>query len=299
MTREGKRRKLREDSSKPPHMPSSAGTSDMECLFTRNWHTSVRRLNEELLASETSYVDTAREACARLRVGVADFVIREAEWEVQRPVVPGAGRLQPIPVLKGKDAYFNSGPALRELAAVTGDPLLVPLFAETVKGVIQAETFLWKERGHSTPESYERHWEDAYKDACRYYSHLDRVRQAWFQFVGETQREGNLFVRFKNQTLYVCGNGEFLLTGLLSDSFHEMSIRISLNRELVVKKAGGVLLRVPDAVCKESTDFLQELVGVELKGISKKEMAGHLGKGQGCVHLIDLTFDAAQILTSL
>lgn len=270
----------------------------MECLFTRNWHTSVRRTNETLLTSETSYVDTAREACARLRVGVTDFVIRDAEWEVQRPVAPGAGKIQPIDVLKGKDAYFNSGPALRELAARDEDPLLVPLFAETVKGVIQAETFLWKERGYSTPENYERHWEDAYKDACRYYSHLDRVSQAWFQFVGETQRDGNLFVRFKNQTLYACGKSGFLLTGLLSDSFHEMSIRISLNREMVVEQAGGVLLRVPDAVCKESGDFLERLVGVGLKGISKKEMAGLLGKGQGCVHLIDLTFDAAQILSS-
>lgn len=268
----------------------------MECLFTRNWHTSARRVNEGLLQSETSYVDTKGEACARLRVGVPDFVIRDAEWEVQRPMGPGMGKIQSIDALKGKDAYFNSGPALRELAGAGNDPLLVPLFAETVKGVIQAETFLWQERGYSSPEKYEENWAVAYKDACRYYSHLDRVSQTWFQFVGETQREGNLFVRFKNQTLYARGNGEFLLTGLLSDSFHEISIRISLNREMVVEKAGGELLRVPDAVCKESGDFLERLVGVGLKGISKKGMAELLGKGQGCVHLIDLTFDAAQIL---
>jgi hypothetical protein len=270
----------------------------MECLFTRNWYTSVRRRGE-LLDSETSYVDTKREASARLRVGVADFIIRDAEWEEQRPVVPGARKVQPIHVLAGKDSYFNSGPALRELAADHDDPLMVPLFAETVKGVIQSETFLWEERGYPSPEKYERYWEEVYQGACRYYSHLDRLTQEWFQHVGETKREGNLFVRFKSQALYSLANGQFLLTGILSDSFHEMSVRFSLNQRMIVEKAEGVLLRVPDPVCKESSDFMKDLVGVELKGISKKEMAGLLGKGQGCVHLIDLAFDAAQILNSI
>jgi hypothetical protein len=265
-------------------------------LFRRNWYTFVRRAHGDLLESETSYVDTRREAVARLRVGVSDFVIRDAEWEEQRPVVPGADKARPVPVLRGKDAYFNAGPALRELASATDDPLLVPLFAETVKGVIQAETFLWEERGYPSAEAYEQGWAEAYRDYCRYYSNLDRVTQEWFQHVGATGREGNLFVRFKTQTLYALGDGRFLLDGNFSDSFHEISVHFTLDREMTVEQAEGILLRAPDPICKEATCFLRDLVGTRLKGIAKKDIAGLLGKGQGCVHVIDLTYDAAQIL---
>ncbi len=196
----------------------------------------------------------------------------------------------------GKEAYFNSGPALRELAAVTDDPLVVPLFAETIKGVIQAETFLWEERGYSSAEEYEQSWGEFYQDSCRYYSNLDRVTHAWFHNVGETKREGSLFVRFKTQTLYSLGNDTFLLSGNFNDSFHQISVAFTLDRDMAVQKAEGLLLRAPDAVCKESTVFLGDLLGLRLKGVSKKELANLLGKSQGCVHLIDLTFDAAQVL---
>src|SRR5690606_755253 len=119
-----------------------------------------------------------------------------------RPVSTGAKKKHSLPILRGKDAYFNAAPALRELASITEDPLHVPLFAETVKGFIQAETFLWKERGYSSTEEYNRRWAEAYQDSCRYYSNLDRVTQDWFHHVGATRRdEGNLFVRFKTQTL--------------------------------------------------------------------------------------------------
>lgn len=267
----------------------------MKCLFRRNWHTSVRRGDDDVLESETSYLDTNRESVARLRVGVSDFVIRDAEWEEQRPV-PEGRKVHPVPMLTGKDAYFNAGPALRELTAVTDDPLLAPLFAETVKGIIQAETFIWKERGYSSVEEYEKSWEESYKGSCRYYSNLDRLTQTWFEHVGETTREGNLFVRFKTQTLYSQGNDTFLLVGNFSDSFHQVSVTLTLDREMEVKKAEGNLLRAPDAVCKESAIFLEELVGLNLKGMTKKELANVLGREQGCVHVIDLTYDVAQVL---
>jgi hypothetical protein len=271
------------------------GAAKMESLFRRNWHTSVRRGNDDVLESETSYLDTNRESVARLRVGVSDFIIRDAEWEEQRPV-PVGRKIQPVPLLAGKDSYLNAGPALRELAAVTDDPLLVPLFAEAVKGIIQAETFLWKERGYSSIDEYEKGWEEFYRDSCRYYSNLDRVTQNWFHHVGETTREGSLFVRFKTQTLYFLGNDTFLLSGSFSDSFHQISLTLTLDREMKVTRAEGNLLRAPDAVCKESDVFLKDLVGLNLKSVTKKEIANVLGRDQGCVHVIDLTFDAAQVL---
>lgn len=241
-------------------------------------------------------MDTDREAAARIQVSVEDFIIRKAEWEEQRPLPRENEVIRPVQVLLGKDAYFNSGPVLRELAAVTGDSLVVSLFAETVKGIIQAETFLWAERGYPSADEYDRYWLESFQGNCRYYSNLDRVTQSWFQHLGVTSREGNLFVRFKTQTLYALANGKFLLNGIFSDSFHEVSVNLTLGLDMIVEAAEGNLLRAPDPVCKESNCFLADLVGVRLQGISKKDLAALLGKEHGCVHLIDVAFDAAQIL---
>ncbi len=77
----------------------------MECLFRRNWHTSVRRGNGEVLVAETSYLDTDRESMARLRIGLPDFVIQGAEWEEQRPV-PAGRKVRPVQILRGKGGVF-------------------------------------------------------------------------------------------------------------------------------------------------------------------------------------------------
>lgn len=104
------------------------------------------------------------------------------------------------------------------------------LFSETVKGIIQAETFLLHERGFASEQDYEHKWMNFY-------------------------------------------SGGF-----------------------IVEEADGVLLRTPDLVCRESAALLANLHGINLRRIAKKELAGILGKGQGCVHVIDLVCDCAQIL---
>ncbi len=269
----------------------------MNSLFQRNWYTSVQRSGDDMLQAETCYVDSEREAAARLLVNVKDFCVKEAVWEEHRTGgKPGTG-VRTVPVLHGQEAYFNAGAALQQVAQFLADPLAVPLFAETVKGVIQAETFLWDLRGYGSAEEYSRYWGKYYAGSCRYYSNLDRVETGWFEHVGEEQREGNLFVRFKTQTFYSLGEGAYLLTGNLSDSFHQVSVNLELAAEdWRVIRAAGTLHRTPDKVCREASGFLQELVGTGLKGLGKKEIAGLLGKGQGCVHLIDLVSDAVHIL---
>jgi len=266
----------------------------MKNIFQRNWYTEVRRSDNSLLKAKTSYVDTFREAVAHLSVDVNTFIIKEALWEEQRSSEPISVRNRLVTPLQGSEAYFNSGPALKEAAALLKDPLAVALFSETVKGIIQAETFLLNERGYSSEEEYDQKWSDFYLGSCRYYSNLDRVTKSWFEHVGESKRAGNLFVRFKTQSLFESEKGQRVMTGNLSDSFHEVNVCLKLEG-FIVKEADGVLLRTPDIVCREASSLLVNLTGTNLKGISKKELATILGKGQGCVHVIDLVNDCAQI----
>jgi len=267
----------------------------MKNSFQRNWYTEVRRSTNGLLKGKTSYVDTYREAVAHLSVDVNSFIIKEALWEEQRSREPISARTRLVTPLHGSEAYFNSGPALKEAAAFFKDPLAVALFSETVKGVIQAETFLLNERGYGSEDEYDQKWSDFYLGSCRYYSNLERVTKSWYEHVGESKRDGNLFVRFKTQSLFDLGNGQYLMTGNLSDSFHEVNVSLKLEGT-IVKEADGVLLRSPDIVCREAASLLDNLKGINLRGISKKELANLLGKGQGCVHVIDSVNDCVQIL---
>ncbi len=270
----------------------------MKNIFQRNWYTEVRRSDNGQLQAKTSYVDTTREATAHLLVDVNSFIIEEALWEEQKSSKPISARTRQVTPLQGSEAYFSSGPALREAATVLKDPLAVALFSETVKGIIQAETFLLSERGYSSEDEYDQKWTDFYLGSCRYYSNLDKVTSSWYEHVGESKRSGNLFVRFKTQSLFELREGQYLLIRNLSDSFHEVNVRLKLD-EFTVKEADRVLLRTPDIICREAASLLVNLHGLDIRGISKKELARLLGKGQGCVHVIDLVSDCTQIPDTL
>lgn len=267
----------------------------MKSLFQRNWYTEVRRSENGQLKAKTSYVDTYREAAAHLLVDINSYIIKEALWEEQRSLQPMSVRSRQVTPLIGSEAYFSSGPALKEIATFLDDPLAVALFSDTIKGIIQAETFLLEERGYVSEEDYCNKWTDINLGSCRFFSNLDRTTTSWFTHVGESKRDGNLFVRFKTQSLFGLGEEQYLLTGNLSDSFHEVNVNLKLD-EFTVKDADGVLLRAPDLVCKESASLLDNLHGINLRSSTKKEIASILCKGQGCIHVIDLVSDCAQIL---
>ncbi|EHQ91266.1 DUF2889 domain-containing protein [Desulfosporosinus youngiae] len=268
----------------------------MKNIAQRNWYTEVRRSGNGELTGKTSYVDTFREAAAYLLVDVHSFIINEAWWEEQRSSNPIPAQTRQVTPLQGTEAYFSSGPALKEAGAFLKDPLAAALFSETVKGIIQAETFLLSERGYNSEDDYTKKWSDFYAGSCRYYSNLDQVAKDWYEYIGGSKRTGNLFVRFKTQSLFELGENQYLLTGNLSDSFHEVNVSLRIDDEFIVKEADGVLLRSPDIICRETASLLVNLEGIKLKGMVKKELASILGNGQGCVHLIDLVNDCMQML---
>jgi len=268
----------------------------VECFFQRYWHTSIYRNGEKHLTGTTNYNDSNYELTASMLVNCNNFVIQDAFLERYRSTERTI-KMQRIPDLEGIEAYFGSGPRLRESLKTINDPVAASLFAETVRGIIQAETFLLRERGYASPEEYSKYWDDFYAGSCRYYSNLDRISCSWSDYAGGDEREHSLFTRFKSQHLFKLRSNMYLVVGSLSDSFHELNIILEVNLpDCRVLSAKGTFTRVPDAVCRESAAYLTELKEKELTGLSKKEIAGLLGKNQGCIHLIDIIHDAATTL---
>ncbi len=276
-------------------------------IFQRHWHTSVR-LNPPTsgntaaannadaaigaeqqpkgqLNAETIYRGTDCEVGARLRVDPISFKIMEATWETYSLPVT----ISDVPGLHGIEAYFNCGPAINKAVAHLG-PFPRALFKETIRGVIQSETFLLNERGFASAADYNKYWDKFYLNTCRYYSNLDRVSKTWDY--SDYKRTSILFNRFISQSVYAVPGDGYRVVATFSDSYHEMSVELDTENNLVITRADGILLRAPDNVCMEANVFLQQLAGYDANNPVKKQIAVVLGQGDGCVHLIDTVYDA-------
>ncbi|WP_161598037.1 DUF2889 domain-containing protein [Dethiobacter alkaliphilus] len=259
----------------------------------RNFHTTVKRDVKGTLIAETFYHEKGRQVIARLIINDKSFEILQAFLE-EFPQVDNES-VRVLDSLKGIKAYLGSGLSLRKAVDEHGDPLVLELFAETIRGVIQAETFLLKERGYESPTEYSGYWEKMYKGTCRYYSNLERVQQSWDNYSEVGYRDGYLFTRTKNYFLYEEAPDYYLICGGLSDTFHEMNITLKVKNGFI-KAAEGIMLRVPDVVCGEATMLLNNIIDMKVNKCSKKQLADLLGKGQGCVHLVDVVFDSINTL---
>ncbi len=264
----------------------------MHCIFQRFWHAAVRWEKNELCV-ETTYNGSDKELCARMIVDPVSFMIRQAWWEVYRASGQDYPSVTEIPGLKGVTAYFGCGEKLREVLAPLNFAEAKDLFAEGVRGVVQSETFLWKNRGYKSTQEYEEYWNNLYLDACRFYSNLDRVSHKWYEHVGYNNRSGSLFNRMKSQTMYL-NEKDFLLFGHLHDSFHSVAVELELEKEEgKIQSARGKILRAPDPVCAEAVVYMDQLKDTIPLEMKKKDIAFLLGGGDGCVHLIDLVSDGA------
>jgi len=268
----------------------------MDFLIQRFWHTSVLRDDEHYLTAKTSYMDSLMERLAVMRLEVSTFIISEA-W-LGRLGGPGdmGEKREYIDSMKGVKAYLGSGSQLRRALHGIKDEHERSLFNDSVIGVVQAETFLYRERGYDNAAKYNQAWEDFYVGSCRYYSNLHRISTSWGDYIGFPGREENLFDRCKSQQLYRDDEGSYVINGSLIDSFHQVNTSLKLDNGMKVIAARSELLKVPDEVCRESADQMANVTGLLLPGIAKKELAGLLGAGQGCVHLIDLLYDSVKTL---
>lgn len=258
------------------------------------WHTSVSVTGPETLSGKTVFLSTGMECTASLLVDLKTFKIKKARWEIYRG--PGGPLAASIDGLYGVEAYLGSGEDLRRAVIREGGPQALSLISEIVRGIIQAETFLYKERGYKDAKSYDEFWSSIYKDSCCYYSNLDRVSVRWEEHIsGQERFNHNLYNKFKTVSISE-GAGFFQAEAGLSDSFHELGLSMTMDKESrTVTLAHCRLLRAPDPVCYEAADYARDLIGHK-PSPSKKETAKILGGSQGCIHMIDLCHDLSTVL---
>lgn len=267
----------------------------MPNILQRHWHTSVRQVTDDVLEAQTVYCGTDCEVGVMLKVEAGSFKIIDAIFESYSPPV----QVSQIDGLLGEEAYFNCGPVLKRALGSLGEQPR-SLFAETVRGIIQAETFIWGKRGYASAAAYNDFWDKFYLGSCHYYSNLDKISQKWDEYTAYS-RSTNLFNRFKQQAVDALVGKGYEVNVKLSDSFHEMNLEMELDLQYKIVRATGTILRAPDPICRATTKLIENLEGQFITQLNKKQIAKLMGLGNGCVHLIDMVYDgmvSIQILES-
>lgn len=286
-------------------------------IFHRQWFIGAYHQSPDTLVAEAHYMDSFLEMTARLEAGVKDLVAHQVTLATHRdsgrmPQEFGSADLaqglawisrevsQSLDALRGMVCYTGAGKLVRE--AVAPDPLGLKedLILEAIRAVIQAETFIFMERGYKDAFDYEDYFNRTFAGSCRYYSNLERVSRSFSQGLLVHSRGSNLFSRFRSSAIYRYQDG-YQVAAQLTDSFHEMELNLLVNpSDLVVAEAQASMLRFPDPVCQESEELLRAgLAGVGLKPENKKYIYAACGGGSGCTHLADMAFDAARALKIL
>lgn len=263
--------------------------------FHFNSSVKVDRISGQELKAECVVLSTHRESRGWLITDVEGLKICQAGWADYRKT--GGGALSgEIPELVGVEAFLEAGPHLKRALPSKEQEPIRDLISECIRGLVQAETFFFKERGYASAAQYDSYWDKMYLNGCYYYSHLDRVEKPWLDYVGYTQRSGNLFNRVHSVVIHREEDGCYSLNASFIDSFHELGVRLGMDADGIVLLSEASYNRAPDKICWDNTRHLGNLLGLRLSDLSKKELAARAGGAEGCNHLVDILCDASQAM---
>jgi hypothetical protein len=273
----------------------------MALVYQRFTHVAVTRSGQDVLLA-IDFMDSHREDNISLLLDSSDFTVKEAMGETPRNP-GGVMGFRDLKALVGKKIYLKAAQGIKE--SLMGMPKeerghLFQMILAGISNVVQAEVFLLKERGFATPAEFEAYFQKMYEGGCIYYSNLDRVQRDFLAYVEENHKgrgQRSLFSRQSNTTVRSApGDERYLIRCNICDSFHEMAIKLLVDSDRTVLATRSSMVRVPDPVCREGLDSLDELVGQRLTTDNVKALVATAGGPKGCAHLGDLVADAVRAL---
>jgi len=265
-------------------------------IYHANTAVKVNRIGD-VVQAECSLLSNDIEAFAWVFADVYNLQVQQAKWALYRAPDRELGMFE-LPGLIGAEAYLNSGPDLKYLFGTPGQELELDLVTECIRGIIQAETFFYEERGYKTAENYVEYWHQNYAGLCRYYNNFIEIDKVWPAWLADTKRVYNLFNRDKAITIQRRQPG-LNITCSFIDSFHHILLEMDLDQNGQIINAHGNFINTPHDNCHENTMHLQNLIGHRLSAMSKREIAAVVGGPDGCTHLLEMVGDAAKAVAVL
>jgi hypothetical protein len=254
---------------------------------------SFLREDGGVVRTSTTYLSHKAEYMAEMTVDAGSFRILGGQWEVSRPA-PGmvCGR-EPFPEsMLDREAYLSF--KFPEDVGGIMPKRIVRIVRDCVRGLVQAETYLLPERGFADDKAYDDFFDEVYVGGCRAYSHPHEDEETWMQYAGAYRRTRGIFNRYKTFLIERDpAAGLILVSGALSDSFHEMHVRFAASAASgEILSSGATFKRAPMGICFSCGGLADGLVGLSLP-LGKGDLAELTAGAEGCSHLFDLLCDLA------
>jgi hypothetical protein len=268
----------------------------MQLLFQRSLRSNTRISQSDKIVAEAVLLSSDTEMVARLVAAADTFLIEQAKWEILRQGAAYAPQSATVPALLGVEAYFGIAPALLRAFPDKSLDVQRDLFVECIKAILQSETYLYTKRGFIDGQAYQDNWDISHPNSCRYYSHLDIVENRWLDHIGLEPRASNIFHRHKNIAVWQISPEIIQATGSFLDSFHEIGVAIACEKTGRIVSFEGKFLRAPDKLCFGTATLGENLVGKNVRELSRGEMNRCVGGAEGCAHLLDIGRDTVSEL---
>ncbi len=260
----------------------------------RFWHSFVTDTRSSRLVAVTHYTDPWHELRARLEVRPADYLVLDAEVEVMR--APG-GRDRwvrvPLEGVRGASAYAGIGRTIREATGADPTGQWAGALVECAKVLRQARLFVWDRLGID-PAGQLPLIRRLLVGSCVFYALPDAVNAVLNpRQLREMTRWDCLFSRHRYCFVEPGEGRSGVAAGItvgLSDSYHEMQLRLIVRDGRVAAAAGGVI-RAPHRECFTADPAVGRMRGADLAA-GPREWEKRLGGRRGCTHLADLAREA-------
>ena len=260
----------------------------------RFWHSFVTDTGSSRLEAVTHYTDPWYELRARMDVRPTDYLVLDAEVEVMR--APG-GRDRSARValegLRGATAYAGIGRGIRDATAADPTGLWAGVLVECAKVLRQARLFVWDRLGID-PAGQLPLIKRLLIGSCVFYAKPESIEAVLApRQLQEMTRWDCLFSRHR-YCFVEPGEGRGgisagILAGL-SDSYHEMQLRLIVRGNHIAAAAGGGI-RAPHQECFAADRGVRRMRGMTLDD-GPRGWEGRLGGRTGCTHLADLAREA-------
>lgn len=270
----------------------------MDRILERKTAISVRREGKEII-SETLWLDSMREYVGVIRVKIDSLEISDAWIDVLKKP---SERTEAMPAFapqtrircdfpSGTRAFIDGRKAAGIFRFLPEGWMMKYLMEQCINGVIQAETYFYRERGFKDKEEYNQYWDRLEENGCRMYSHPAAEDLRWMDYVPQIQRQQYLFHRLKSAEIFRNG-GSIVCKGTLTDSYHEIAMKLVCAGNCgTIQQAEIMYYRAPGKACFDNRKLAQYLLGKNLYVMNSMEAVGIVGRSEGCYHLVELLKD--------
>lgn len=264
--------------------------------------------NEQTLISSVEENFKAKKTIAVIKVNVETFIIESAYINID-------GHKTMVPNIIGTLGYIQGKKTLKRALKESPFEKYTDLFIQCISALIQAETYVYRERGYQTEEEYNRYWDLLEDNGCRMYSHSRKALRKgdlpWMSYVPDNFNKNPIFAREKNYEVisyqdesedktedFLSKNlfGLISLKGHLKDDYHEMILEIITDLNCIVKNSKINFIKAPGKSCYSNKENQNNLKSLNLKEIEKHQIIDAFGGCDGCYHIVEMAIDMADVI---